>query len=151
MGVPRVITQERIILTGNATQSNDGGTIVDAIIYQSNGGVLPHVVWKLADDVHITGFTVAMTDASATNLSFDICLGTDANYIARAMVVQSSTKVTLTPATAHAPAVGTVSLGSALSVSAGTLIGIVITNGASTVGNGGHGLSVTLEARRRVT
>ena len=151
VGVPRVITQERIILTGNASRSNDGGTTVDAIIYQSNGGVFPHVVWKLSDDVDIIGFTVAMADASASNLAFDLCLGTDANYVARAMVVQSSSQVTLTPASANEPAVGSITLSSALSVNAGTLIGIVITSGANTAGTGGHGLSVTLEARRRVT
>lgn len=150
VGVPRVITQERIILTGSATRSNDGNVIVDAIIYQSNGGVLPHVAWKLTDDIEVIGYTIAMADASATSLVFDICLGTDAKYNARTMVAQN-VKLTLTPAFANDPAISTLSFGSSpLSVSAGTVLGIVITNGASTLANGGHGLSVTVEARRRV-
>jgi len=149
VGAPKVITKERIILNGSATRSNDG-TILDAIVFQSNRTGLPHVAWVLSEDIEIIGYSVNMGDGGNSGFTFSLGFGTPNKYIGSAMNVIANTALTLTPSSSHQPTIGSVTLSSPYTLSVGDVLGLMITGGDTAVGDGGHMLSVTIEARRHV-
>lgn len=153
-GTPRVITQERIVLTGHTTSSTESdGTRHNEIVKISGAGeVIPHVYHVISrHDITIHAYTVAMTESGPTtdNYKFNLMRGTSAEFAASTMSTQLDT-VTINASAAHAPILVTRTLSPAVTVSAGDVIGLQI-SASPTAGSGGGSLSVTIEATRSVT
>lgn len=150
VGVPRVITQERITFTAHVTKSHDGNNMIDAVTYQNNAGNTPHASHLFSENLNIIGFHITMMDGGdGTQYTFQLAVDTPANFGARNMALVGSS-VQATPAQVHGPLSASVAFVSPVSVTAGAVFGVVITGGATTASAGGQMMTVTIEARRKV-
>jgi len=152
IGVPVVLTNERIILNGSAEKSHDGTTLYDSVLYQSGTSILPHASWVLADEVTITKYAIFMGDAGALgSTTWSLCTGTETDYKNRTMSVVSSSSVTQTVTVAHTPLAIEYTLPTPLALTPDKIIGIMISAGTTTEADGMHMVSFTVEGRRAIT
>jgi len=152
-GTPRVVTQERIVLSGLATTSTTrNGTRYDDISDISGVGEdVPHIYFINArSDIKIRAYTVAMTNSGPTSDTFKFQLrsATPAEFLAADMGTLID-ELSITPS-AGAPTLNTVTLSPAVTVSAGDVVGVVVSQSPAN-GSGGASLSLTIEATRSVT
>ncbi len=152
-GTPRVVTQERVVLSGIATTSTTrNSTRYDDISDISGVGEhIPHVYFVNArSDLKIRAYTVAMSNSGATSDTFKFQLrsASPAEFLLGQMGTLID-EITITPS-AGAPTLNTVTLSPAVTLSAGDVVGVVVATSPAN-GNGGASLSVVIEATRSVT
>lgn len=152
-GTPRVITQERIILSGVVTTSTESdGTRHDEIIDISGGGEqIPHIYFAITKyDIKINAYTVAMTESGAGGSYTFNLMGANATQFRASTMPEQLDGFTATPSAANAPILETRTLSPAVEVSAGAVVGLFISSSPA-AGSGGGSLSLTIEATRSVT
>lgn len=152
-GSPKVITQERILLTASTSVSIDkNGTRHEEIIDVSAANeAVPHFVFSVGrHDLYIHRFSVALQDCGSTTnpYSFELFHSTIAEYQAYTLGHTVST-LTLTPTSANTPLFGSAASSANQTVSAGDVIALVV-GAAPPSGSGGQLLHVTIEATRAV-
>jgi hypothetical protein len=153
-GTPRVITQERIVLSGMVTSSTESdGTRHDEIIdISAITEDIPHIYFTVSRHaLKIHAYTVAIAETGGTTdaYSFKLIEYTPADFLTMSGTLTHDT-FSATPSAANAPILETRTLSPAVEIPAGRVIGLHI--GASpAAGSGGGSLSVTIEATRSVT
>ena len=152
-GSPKVITHERIILTGSATVSieSDGTLHTEIINISGVNEEIPHIVFSVGrHDLYIHRFTAALQNCGNTTTAYTLKLahGTTAQYIAYDLP-NTVSEVTLTPSAANTPVIGSAVSVSNQTVSAGDVLGVYVGTSPS-AGSGGQVLHITVEATRAV-
>jgi len=150
IGAPRVITRERIVFTGTTGRTIDSNGAVHEEIFSGGAGI-PMIAFICSrSDLVIRSFSVALAFSGSTtnDYDFELLVGTQTKYITRTMN-SASAVLTLTPANAGDPIVGSLSLGTGVSLTAGDVFGVAVT-GSPAQGSGGQVLTITIECERLV-
>lgn len=153
-GTPRVITQERVILSASTSISVDSsGTRHDEIIVVSTPTLtIPHASFVVSrHDIKIHAFSFSLRDCGSTTNTFKVYIGhlTQAAALTRAAPTLIG-GISRTPSAANSPIIATDTLTTPVTVSAGDVIVAVVEQGGS-AGQGGQQLDVIIEATRSVT
>jgi len=153
VGTPRVITQERVVLSGLATSSTarDGTRYADISDISAAGENAPHIYFvNSRSALSLRAYTVAMSNSGPTSNAFKFQLrsATPAEFLLGQMGTLID-EINITPS-AEAPTLNTVTLSPAVTLSAGDVVGVVVATSPAN-GNGGASLSLTIEATRSVT
>jgi hypothetical protein len=146
VGVPRVLVNERVILTGTSDRSIDTGGVVEEIVTSS----IPHVLWSATrSELKVHAFTIALADSGAGGtFTFQLYSGSVAQYNAGTLSA-IGVSLGMSPA-GNVPITKAVAFASPVTVSAGDVLGLVCI-ASPAVGSGGQMLSVTVECEREVT
>lgn len=150
IGVPRVITQERIILTATAGRTvTSTGTIVEEIISPADNMPQSAFVVKRHDS-YVRAISISLVDCGTTTTAYEfrLAVGTSAQYEARALPLVGDT-ITATPSAANQPLIASAVQSTPILASAGAVIGLVCTSSPAS-GAGGQLLTATIELERRV-
>jgi len=154
-GAPMVLTQERVTYTGTTDLSHEpgkSGTVFRYIVFHSPSAVqlLPHVCFFAQEVIYVTGLHVTLLDggsvSGAAQYVFDIAEGTAAALRASSLTpwgidLQGSIASAHTPLVCNATFVPR-------KISAGTWFGVALRASAALEADCGHGLCVTIHARR---
>jgi len=150
-----VLTQERVVYTGTTDLSHEpgkSGSVFRYIVFHSpsSSQLLPHVCFYAQEAIYVTGLHVTLLDggtvSGAAQYVFDIAEGTAAALRASSLTpwgidLQGSI------ASAHTPLVCNATFGPR-KISADTWFGVALRASAALEADCGHGLTVTVHARR---
>jgi hypothetical protein len=155
-GAPMALTQERVTYTGCTDLSvNDSktGVVFRYIRTQSAGApseILPHLAFYAQEEVYVTGVHVVLLDggtvSGAAQYTFDLVQG-NAAALAGAALVPLGLELEGTISTNHAPLVINADF-SPIKISAGKWFGLGVLASPTLEADCGHGLQVTIHARR---
>lgn len=153
-GTPRVITQERIVLSGMVTSSteNDGTRHDEIIDISAVSEEISHIYFTVSRHaIKVHAYTVAIAETGGTTdaYSFKLVDYTPADFLTSSATTTLDT-FSASPTAVNKPILETRTLSPAVEVPAGRVIGLHI-SASPAAGSGGSALSLTIEATRSVT
>jgi len=148
VGAPKTLTRERITFTGTTGRVLSPSGVIEEIITTGITNPASAFIFSRSDLV-VRSYSASLATCGTSTDPYELkfVMGSVSDYQTLSMTVPAGQNLTLTPTGTNQPLAGTTSLGAGLTIPAGHVFGLAVTDSPS-LGDGGQILTVTIECER---